>query len=69
MTRIMKIHSETLEEVNLLFEMIKIMLLTGLSQTQISKYLKRYSHFEIRNDRYINGQLVVEDLIAFDKCK
>ena len=61
----MKLHSETLEEANLLFEMIKTMLLTGLSQTQITQFLRRYTHYEIRNGRYVNGKFVVDDLISF----
>jgi hypothetical protein len=50
----MKMHNETLEEANLLFEMIKTMLMTGLPQTQINLYLKRHTHYEIRNGRYID---------------
>ena len=61
----MNIHSETLEEVNLLFEMIKTMLITWLSQTKISRLLKRYTHYEIRNWKYVNGKFIVEDLIDF----
>jgi len=62
----MKLHSETLEEANLLFEMIKTMLITWLSQTQINQLLRRYTHYEIRNGRYVNGKFVVEDLILFN---
>ena len=45
----MKMHNETLEEANLLFEMIKTMLITGLPQTHIGNLLKSYTHYEIRN--------------------
>lgn len=45
----MKMHNETLEEANLLFEVIKTMLITGLPQTQINKLLKTYTHYEVRN--------------------
>lgn len=62
----MKLHSETLEEANLLFEMIKTMLITRLSQTQITKLLRRYTHYEIRNGRYVSGKFVVEDLVSFN---
>jgi len=50
----MTLHNETLEEANLLFEMIKTMLITGLPQTQINKYLKTHTHLEVRNGRYID---------------
>jgi len=62
----MKLHSETLEEANLLFEMIKTMLITWLSQTQITQFLRRYTHYEIRNGRYVNWKFVVEDLVSFN---
>lgn len=52
-TKLMKIHCELLEEVNLLFEMIKTMLITGLSQTKINQLLKKYTHYEIRNGKFV----------------
>jgi len=61
----MKMHNETLEETNLLFEMIKTMLITGLPQTQINLFLKSHTHYEIRNGRYIDWAFVVEDLVSF----
>lgn len=39
---------ELLEEVNLLFEMIKTILITGLSQSKITPLLTQYTHYEIR---------------------
>lgn len=65
----MKMHNETLEEANLLFELIKTMLITGLPQTQITKYLKSHTHYEIRNGRYIDWEFVVEDLVSFIKSE
>ncbi len=50
----MKMNYETLEEANLLFEMIKTMLITGLSQTRIAQLLKQYTHYEIRNGEEID---------------
>lgn len=50
----MKMHNETLEEANLLFEMIKTMLITGLPQTEVSRFLKFHTHYEIRNGKYVD---------------
>jgi len=58
-------HNETLEEANLLFEMIKTMLITGLPQTEINKFLKFHTHYEIRNWRYLDWEFIVKDLVSF----
>jgi len=50
----MKIKYERLEEANMLFETIKTILMTGLSQTKINGLLDRYTHFEIRNGKIKN---------------
>jgi hypothetical protein len=57
---------ENLEEVNLLFELIKTMLLTWLSQTMIKRYLKEYTHTEIRNWVYENWVFIAPDLVTLD---
>jgi len=57
---------ENLEEVNGLFELIKTMLLTQLSQTKIKQLLRDFTHSEIRNWKYENWEFIVEDLIAID---
>lgn len=62
----MKVHYELLEEVNILFEMIKTMLITGLSQTKIKQLLKKYTHYEIRNGKLINWKFIIADLIKTD---
>ncbi len=62
----MKTNYEHLEEVNSLFELIKTMLLTQLSQTKIKQLLRDYTHSEIRNWKYINWKFIVSDLITHD---
>jgi hypothetical protein len=57
---------ENLEEVNCLFELIKTMLLTWLSQTETKKYLKEYTHSEIRNWIYEDWVFIAPDLIVTD---
>lgn len=57
---------DNLEEVNLLFELIKTMLLTWLSQTIVKRYLKEYTHTEIRNWKYEDWVFIVEDLVTHD---
>ena len=57
---------ENLEEVNSLFELIKTMLLTQLSQTKIKQLLRDFTHSEIRNWKYINWEFVVTNLITTD---
>jgi len=57
---------ENLEEVNLLFELIKTMLLTWLSQTMIKRYLKEYTHTEIRNWTYEDWIFIAPDLVTLD---
>jgi len=57
------LNQEQLEEINLLFELIKTMFITGLSQTMIKRYLKEYTHTEIRKWRYENWVFIVENLV------
>ena len=57
---------ENLEEVNSLFELIKTMLLTQLSQTKIKQLLRDFTHSEIRNWKYINWEFVITNLITID---
>ncbi len=49
---------ENLEEVNLLFELVKTILLTWLSQTKVKQFLREYTHTEIRNWEFIIANLV-----------
>jgi hypothetical protein len=42
------------------------MLLTWLSQTETKRYLKEYTHSEIRNWKYENWEFLVTDLITKD---
>jgi len=58
--------SENIEEVNGLFELIKTMLLTWLSQTKIKQFLREFTHSEIRNWKYENWEFIVIDLITHD---
>lgn len=58
--------SDNIEEVNGLFELIKTMLLTWLSQTQTKQYLKEYTHTEIRNWFYDDWVFIVKDLHTHD---
>ena len=58
------LNHDHLEEVNLLFELIKTILITELSQTMIKRYLKEYTHTEIRNWRYEDWVFIVEDLVG-----
>lgn len=62
----MKTNYEHLEEVNTLFEVIKTMLITGLSQRQVRKHLTTYTHSEIRNGKCVNGRFVVADEVVHD---
>ncbi len=55
---------EHLEEVNLLFELIKTMMITGISQTMIKRYLKEYTHTEIRNWRYEDWVFIVDNIVG-----
>ena len=57
---------ENIDEVNWLFELIKTMLLTQLSQTKIKQLLRDFTHSEIRNWKYINWEFVVTNLITID---
>ena len=57
---------ENLEEVNTLFELIKTMLLTWLSQTETKRYLKEYTHSEIRNWIYEDWVFIAPDLVFTD---
>ena len=55
-----------LEEVNWLFEMIKTIMITKLSQTKVKQLLKDYTHSEIRNWKYENWEFIIRDLITHD---
>jgi hypothetical protein len=57
---------ENIDEVNWLFELIKTMLLTWLSQTMIKRYLKEYTHTEIRNWIYQDWVFIAPDLVILD---
>ena len=57
---------ENIDEVNWLFELIKTMLLTWLSQTMIKRYLKEYTHTEIRNWIYQDWVFIAPDLVTLD---
>ena len=58
--------SENLEEVNLLFELIKTILLTWLPQTKVKQLLRDYTHSEIRNWKYENWEFIIKNLITHD---
>lgn len=55
-----------LEEVNWLFEMIKTIMITKLSQTKVKQLLRDYTHSEIRNWKYVKWEFIVTDLITHD---
>ncbi len=55
-----------LEEVNWLFEMIKTIMITKLSQTKVKQLLRDYTHSEIRNWKYENWEFIVTDLVTHD---
>ncbi len=61
------LHYEALEEVNLLFETIKTILITWLPNKNISKLLKDYTHYEIRSGDFIDGKFIVHDLVQSDR--
>ena len=54
---------ENLEEVNLLIELVKTILLTWLSQTKVKQLLREYTHTEIRNWKYVNWEFVITNLV------
>lgn len=62
----MKTNYDQLEEVNLLFELIKTMLITWLSQTKVRQFLREYTHLEIRNWNYVNWEFVITNLVNLD---
>jgi hypothetical protein len=62
----MKTNYEHLEEVNSLFELIKTMLLTWLSREKTIRFLKDYTHSEIRNWKYVNWEFIITNLIILD---
>ena len=55
-----------LEEVNWLFEMIKTIMITKLSQTKVKQLLRDYTHSEIRNWKYENWEFIITDLVTLD---
>lgn len=55
-----------LEEVNWLFEMIKTIMITKLSQTKVKQLLRDFTHSEIRNWKYENWEFIVTDLVTLD---
>ena len=57
---------ENIDEVNWLFELIKTMLLTWLSQTMIKRYLKEYTHTEIRNWVFQDWVFIAPDLVTLE---
>ena len=54
---------ENLEEVNLLIELVKTILLTWLSQTKVKQLLRDHTHTEIRNWKYVNWEFVITNLV------
>lgn len=61
------LNQEQLEEINLLFELIKTMFITWLSQTKIKQFLKEYTHTEIRNWKFEeNWNFIVNHLVTID---
>ena len=55
-----------IEEVNWLFEMIKTIMITKISQTKIKQLLREFTHTEIRNWKYENWEFIVINLITTD---
>ncbi len=60
------LNQEQLEEINLLFELVKTMFITWLSQTKIKQFLKEYTHTEIRNWKYENWEFIITHLVSLD---
>lgn len=61
-----KVTHKQVDEVNMLFEMIKTILITWLSAQKVKKFLKTYTHYEIRCGHYEGGKFVVENHIIHD---
>ena len=62
------IEHKQIDEVNMMFETMKTILITWLSQSQVKKLLKSYTHYEIRWGSFVKGKFVVNDLIMHDKA-
>ncbi len=60
------LNQDQLEEVNLLFELSKTILITWLSQTKVKQYLKEYTHSEIRCWKYLNWEFVIKNKVYLD---
>ena len=55
-----------IEEVNWLFEMIKTIMITKISQTKIKQLLREFTHSEIRSWKHENWEFVITNLITTD---
>jgi hypothetical protein len=62
----MNINYRQIDEVNMLFENIKTILITWLPQARVKKLLKKYTHNEIRCWERINNKFVITDLVMHD---
>ena len=61
-----KIQYKEIDEVNMLFEMIKTILITWLSSKKVKKLLKTHTHYEIRCGHYEGGKFVLENHVIHD---
>ena len=61
-----KIQHKQVDEVNMLFEMIKTILITWLSAQKVKKLLKTHTHYEIRCGHYEGGKFVVNNIVTHD---
>jgi hypothetical protein len=62
----MNITYRQIDEANMLFEIIKTILITWLSHKKIKKLLNKYTHHEIRQWKSINNNFIISDLIIHD---
>lgn len=62
----MNIKYQQIDEANILFEIIKTILITWLSNKKVKKLLAKYTHYEIRNWKTVKGKFIVSDLIMHD---
>lgn len=63
----MNIKHKQIDEANMLFEIIKTILITWLPHKKVRKLLKKYTHCEIRNWKAVKGKFIVADLVMHDK--
>ena len=62
----MNIKYNQIDEVNMLFEIIKTILMTWLPHKKIRKLLSKYTHHEIRCWKIVGNKFIVADLVMHD---